>query len=266
MSRFSIRAAYWQHRDGLSSIIIQPPSIDFEVGAKEMRKVLAVKRFCVNKSAKFLEEILTFIPGRALCSTTIATVYSSMWPPCGGVTWGWVTCVAMCASGHVKLWAHASMWPRQSWTATHTDGHPHTGSMATHSRPCPIVHGRPRTAHVDAQQRRCLGRPRYAVVGHDNIGCPYEMSSWRSTRSYGRPRNLWTTTYTSVRPRSLVGIQTIYADIHTRSLVGAHGYRWRATRLMWAPTRIDALPQPVLGDHYRGEPHKDLDAHVKCCG
>jgi hypothetical protein len=33
MSKFSIRAAYWQHRDGLSSIIIQPPSIDFEDGA-----------------------------------------------------------------------------------------------------------------------------------------------------------------------------------------------------------------------------------------
>jgi hypothetical protein len=52
MSKFSIRAAYWQHRDGLSSIIIQPPSIDFEDDAKEMRKTLAVKGFCVNKSTK----------------------------------------------------------------------------------------------------------------------------------------------------------------------------------------------------------------------
>lgn len=72
MSKFSIRAAYCHRRDDLSSIIIQPPSIDFEDVAKEMRKTLAVKGFCVNKSAKFLTEILTFIPGRALCSPTIA--------------------------------------------------------------------------------------------------------------------------------------------------------------------------------------------------
>ncbi len=60
MSKFSIRAAYWQHRDDLSSIIIQPPSIDFEDVAKEMRNSLAVKGFSVNKSAKISIEIFNF--------------------------------------------------------------------------------------------------------------------------------------------------------------------------------------------------------------
>ena len=63
-----------------------------------------------------------------------------------------------------------------------------------------------------------------------------------------------TPTLCSGRPRDIVGLQTIYADGHTKSLMGAHGYRWKATRLMWVPTRIYAPPQPVLGDHYRGEP------------
>lgn len=62
----------------------------------------------------------------------------------------------------------------------------------------------------------------------------------------------WATTHRSVQPRDIVGAQMMCVYSHARDLMGAHGYIWKATRLMWAPTWIYAPPPPVMGDHYRG--------------
>lgn len=137
----------------------------------------------------------------------------------------------------------------QSHVPTQESGHanrgqPHThvgshgiGNLDIHIRPRPTRHERPHTLRMATQQWRHNGRPRYTMGVHMII---------RTATKF------WATTHRSVQPRDIVGAQMMCVYSHARDLMGAHGYIWKATRLMWAPTWIYAPPPPVMGDHYRG--------------
>lgn len=123
------------------------------------------------KVQKILRDFLTFIPGRALCSTTMARVTRAH------VATAWTRDVGehdMC--GHVYVWpreswVHTRAWPRYSWSSTRTGGrsrhrqlgHPHSTTpnltwVSTH-----IVCGCPMTA-MPRTPTLCSGRPRHYWV------------------------------------------------------------------------------------------------------
>lgn len=196
-----------------------------------------------------------------------------------------MTRAQLCMWAPTILWPHAGIWPRESWVLTHTYGHPQSSMPNVIWTPTHIVCGHPTTAMLRTPML-CSGWPRHFWTPTRDGFMGTHMIIRTTTR-------FWATTCICVRPRDIMGAQTICEDSHARGLMGAHGYWWRATRLMWVPTRIYAPPQPVLGDHYRGgplhicgqprifvschamywattrcygHPRINLDAHVICCG